>query len=423
MQEDVAPEFQIVPAPVAEHERASVLDFLRGIALLGILTVNIVIFANPGTGLGLGDSTITPDRLTLFFITWFAQAKFYSLFSFLFGIGFAVQMRNAEHGDENTTIRFIRRSITLAVFGILHIVFLWVGDILLTYAVIGLLLLAFKNVSDKALKWWIGGLIGFPTLLILGVTLLIVLFRLIPAVEAGCVKMETEILDGMLKAENDEIANLQNQTYREAMKSRLIHFLLQIIALATAMPAILAMFLSGLMVGRRKIPMNPMEHLPLIRRMAFWGLLIGVLASGFVAFTILWAPFLTAIPVMFYNNNFAGPVLGLGYAATLTLIYLRTGPSWWNKPIAAAGRMALTNYLTQSVVNTFLFAGFGFGLGGQIGPFGLIGIVIVIYSCQLVISTVWLHFFQFGPMEWLWRAITYWKWPSMLSNTKHTQTI
>ena len=117
---------------------------------------------------------------------------------------------------------------------------------------------------------------------------------------------------------------------------------------------------------------------------------------------------------MFFNNTLAGPLLGLGYAATVSLVYIRTGPALWTKPFAAAGRMALTNYLSQSLICTLIFAGYAGGMVGQVSPLGLLGVTIAIYSCQLIVSMIWLTFFRFGPMEWLWRTITYGSWQPMM---------
>lgn len=414
LDEATPPPLPVATTPVVDTERAMLLDVLRGIALFGILTINIYIFANPSWQMGLDNSTQGLDRAVEFGITWFVQAKFYSLFSFLFGVGFAVQMRNEQRGDSGFAGRYLRRTLALFCFGLAHVIFLWEGDILILYSLVGLLLLAFRNVSDKALKRWILGLIGIPSLLVLAVFLLIVLLRLVPGVDVKFSEAEREAVAGMAKEAEKAILEAQSATYVQALGHRLIQYLLYSIVMATVSPVILGLFLIGLLVGRRRIPQNPAEHLPLIRRTAIIGMTFGLLLSGFVAVATLLFPLITAFPALFINNMLAGPLLGLGYAATISLIYMRTGPALWTKPFAAAGRMPLTNYLSQSLICTLIFAGYAGGMVGQVSPTGLLGIAIAIYSCQLVISMIWLTYFRFGPMEWLWRTITYGKRQPML---------
>jgi uncharacterized protein len=403
-----------VIGPVADGERYVLLDLLRGFALFGILLINIGFFAGTDERMGLGDPTLTTDRAVQFLIVWLVQAKFYSLFSFLFGAGFAVMTRNADREGPAFNARFLRRSFALLGFGLGHVVFLWEGDILVAYALIGLLLLAFRDVSDAWLKRWVVGLLGLPFLLAVAAFLLVALLRLIPGVDRAFVKMEVEILAELARESAQALEAARNSNYGEAMAARLIKYVMQFVMLVLVAPILLAMFLAGFYVGRRRLPADPAAHRPFLRRAARSCAPAGLLLSLFVAVAFLWFPFFTALPVMFFNITLAGPLLGMGYAAILALIFVRTGPAWWTKPIAAAGRMALTNYLSQSLVNTLIFAGYAGGWIGYVSPLGLIGFAAVIYGCQLVISPIWLSFFHFGPMEWLWRAITYKTWPPML---------
>ena len=403
-----------VTAPVADGERYVLLDFLRGFALFGILLINITIFGNTDELMGLGESDLTPDRITEFLILWLVQAKFYSLFSLLFGVGFAVMMRNADREGPAFNARFLRRSFALLGFGLCHVVFLWEGDILVTYSLVGLLLLAFRIVSDKALKRWVVGLLGIPFLLVLAGFLLIVLVRVIPDVERALGKMEGEVIPQIVAEQARALEKARSSNYFEAMGTRLLKYTMYVGMMVVVGPIILAMFLIGLIAGRRRIPADPAAHRPLLRKTALICVPAGLALGLFVAVAFLWFKPFTALPTMFFNVTLAGPLLGLGYAATIALIYAKTGPALWTKPIAAAGRMALTNYLSQSLVNTIIFAGYAGGRIGYVSPLGLVGVAAAIYGCQLVISPIWLSFFHFGPMEWLWRAITYKTFPPML---------
>jgi uncharacterized protein len=173
---------------------------------------------------------------------------------------------------------------------------------------------------------------------------------------------------------------------------------------------VLAMMLLGIYAGKRRIFEDIPGKLPLVRKIWLWGLIFGLIGNGLYVYFGQQAS--RAMPsaaniLSTFGQTFGAPALALFYMATLTLLAERT--VWRRRlaPFANAGRMALTNYLLQSVVCTILFYGYGLGLYAKIGIAGSIVLTIAIFAAQVALSTWWLGRFRFGPMEWLWRTLTY----------------
>jgi uncharacterized protein len=170
------------------------------------------------------------------------------------------------------------------------------------------------------------------------------------------------------------------------------------------------MMLLGLYAGKRRIFANLPEHLPFIRKLWLWSLAIGLVGNflyvyfGAQSARTMPSP---ALMISLAGQTFGAPALAIFYMSSLVLLFQR--PTWQRvlSPLAAVGRMALTNYLLQSIICTLLFYGYGLGLYDEVGPAGGILLAIVIYTFQVLWSNWWLRRFQFGPMEWLWRTLTY----------------
>ena len=400
------------PAPVTVKERIAILDLLRGFALFGILLINMTFFKAPGGPQGIG---ITPDPLgwfTTLSLIFLAESKFFTLFSLLFGLGFAIQLMRAEGSPGDFTRRFSRRLVILALFGLAHILFLWEGDILLLYALVGSLLFAFRQSKETTLRRWVFWLWLIPTLLFLfGFTALQVA-RQLPTTGPQLAEADLAFTQFFITLRADTVERYQAASYGETITLRLENYSQTIPVLISRIPTVLGMFLLGLYIGKRGILANITEHLALLRGVQRWGLLIGLMGSLVITIAFALLPSISALAVFFFNQTF-GPILALGYAATLIL--LARQPRWHQRltPLAAAGRMALTNYLMQSVICTLIFNGYGLGLVGQVSaPLGVL-LAIVIYTLQIMVSQWWLQRFQYGPLEWLWRSLTYGKLQSM----------
>ena len=172
-------------------------------------------------------------------------------------------------------------------------------------------------------------------------------------------------------------------------------------------PTVLAMFVLGLAAGRRHLARQAAGHLALLRRVRSWGLVIGLPVAALSATGASLLPTLSALMCLWVNGTVAGPLLALAYGSGIALLWHRPGWQRFLRPLAAMGRMALTNYLLQSVIATLLFYGYGLGLAWRVSPSLALVIAAVILAGQVLISGWWMRRYRFGPAEWLWRTLTY----------------
>ncbi|CPI56070.1 Predicted membrane protein [Bordetella pertussis] len=360
-------------------QRLAHLDALRGFALFGILVVNIGVFASVYYGTGLPDPAFSRplDQWVNVLVAVLFESKFYLLFSFLFGYSFTLQIDAAQRAGAAFAPRFLRRLAGLAVLGLAHAVLLYHGDILLTYAVLGALLLALRRTApERALRWacWLALLAG------LGWLALGVLSLMTPQDPAT-----------LALTQEDALAALQ--AYRGTIGTtiaRHIHDLTHgvwMVVLLVQGPFVLAMFLAGLALGRRHALADPLAHPRLLR--AVLAVVIG-----------LGAGMLTA------------PLLSASYAAALLLAMRRPAGARLARWLAPAGRMALTNYLLQSLVCAVLFTAWGLRWVGTLAPLSVLGLAVLVFALQLPWSAWWLRRHAYGPVEWLLRALTLARWPA-----------
>lgn len=388
-------------------ERIDALDSTRGFALVGILFVNMLVFATPGTLPFLTVGQPPEDRLLLAAIMVFIESKFFSLFSLLFGMGFGLQWLKAEHKGTAFVPFFRRRLFFLGIFGLLHILLLWEGDILLLYALVGLLLIPFRNAQPKTLRRWIIGLIGVPVVLYSVVFVGLLIARSLPDVGAEIARADVEIVQRFNEAAQTTSATYDTGSYGELLSLRLGSAIGTAFLLTTRVPTVLAMFLVGLYCGKTGILTNLAQHIPLLRRVRLIGLTVGLSISLAIGIATLIAPPTVTFIAAFFNQALAGPLLGLGYGAAFVLFALNPASRPLTRPLAAYGRMALTNYLLQSVIATTLFYGYGGALIGDVTRWGAMGIAVAIHVFLIILSMVWLRTFRYGPMEWLWRTLSY----------------
>lgn len=395
-------------APVEGSSRIAELDILRGFAILGIALVNIYFFAWPL------DVVINPewsrpvDRITAWAVDFFVSGKFYTLFSLLFGIGFGIQIARLRERGLSVGRWFVRRMIVLLVFGILHVALLWYGDILSTYALLGLVLLLFRNseppqIMKFAILFWLT-----PIVFVFAAFLLFAISSAIPAVQEEFSR-QAEI-DRIAVEESIDLAieRYRSPEWRTVARQRFADFVRSEKLGLLGLPTVLAMFLAGLWLVRRRIVFELAARREWLRGVLIAGLVIGVPANLFaVVAAEIGDPnelsLATALSVVFHLIG--GPALCFAYASGIVLLV--GGGSRRLHRLAPVGRTALTNYLLQSVVLALLFYGYGLGWFGRIYPLQMAGIVFVLYAAQVVASTAWLRRFRYGPAEWLWRAGTY----------------
>ncbi|MDW8106917.1 MAG: DUF418 domain-containing protein [Armatimonadota bacterium] len=398
------------PTPVAEPERIRALDALRGIALLGILMVNMAAFK------GLSTLELLPrpeslrtvaDQVAFWVIQSFFFTKFYPIFALLFGLGFALQMeRLTARGAESTKI-MRRRLIVLLLIGLIHGLFIWTGDVLLLYALCGIVLLALRGLRPRSALIAAAALWGLQFLCCFSCGALTVWWAL-----AGG-ELATGQANFFVAVEAEARTAYAQPSYWVAQQFRFREWLWMLANALFMLPNVLTMFLFGLYLGKVGAFAQLSEHQRLFGWLALVGLPVGLAANAYCGYSILqavrtnnellsygWVMVLIAV----------GPVLAVGYVGAFAWLWqVWSGLEQLLAPVAAAGRMALTNYLTQSVVCTLLFYGYGFGLHDKVGIAQGIGLTVLIWLVQVGFSTLWLARFQYGPMEWVWRSLTYGK--------------
>ncbi|MBG6104342.1 uncharacterized protein IW249_004756 [Micromonospora vinacea] len=374
------------PSPGNTLARISAVDALRGSALLLILLVNISFFSS-GYDFHLVDDPTrgTLDLLISGAVELLFAMKAYLLFAFLFGYSFTLQLDSAARRGAAFRPAFLRRLTGLFVLGVLHAVLLFHGDILTTYALLGLALFAVRRIEPRTALVAAAAIIGGIAVVVgiaavLGATL-------VPdeaaAVDAGA--RSTLALGGGL---GDVV--LEHLRSMPAM----------IGGLAVQGPLAFAAFLVGLAAGKHRLLAAVPAHEDLLRRCEKVGYPVGL--AGAVVFAVGGS---TANLTGLMVSIVTAPFLAAAYAATWLRLFTR-------RPrvadvFAPAGRMALTNYLAQSLVCVLVFTGVGWGLVGRTSPAQTLLIALVIVAVQLVASAWWLRRFRYGPVEWALRAWTH----------------
>jgi uncharacterized protein len=403
-------------SPLPVNERIATLDIVRGFALLGILIMNMPGFANSffieADGSHLWPGTL--DQRAELARDMLFSGKFNSMFSLLFGIGFTIQLgRLLERQPDRAVAIYTRRLLALLAFGVVHTVVFWNGDVLHIYALLGFALLFLRNVSNRVVYALIGACLLYPA--VSGTLRLLVISP--DMVAQQVLQMQAWEVSNNLAYGHGSFPVAALEHAREAvffytdplMFWGTLGFYVQ---MTTTM-------LIGFLVGRngwvRRIP----ELMPWVRRLQWWALGVGVVCA--LIFGILGefnrapGPSLAKIVV---SITYVLSRLGMMMFYVLTIVRLAQSPAWQKRfaPIAAAGRMPLTNYLLQTLIATTIFYGWGFGLWGKVGPAaGLLLAFAIFFVIQVPLSVWWLRRFQFGPMEWLWRLATYGHRPAMLS--------
>jgi uncharacterized protein len=393
--------------PISSSQRIAELDVLRGVALFGVLLMNFVGFAGPGVMATVEQLQALPtapiDNGAYFAVRWLVGDKANTMFATLFGLGFYLQMRNGE-GRPGFEARYARRLFWLLVFGWLNALLLWVWDILNLYALAGFALLAMRRwrtrsllmfgivaalYSDK-LQDWLNDLAGgvfADTSSLFG--------------DAGILERQAVALTGDYPA---LVQSMWHFTYLDWIAGGV---------LVAWLIYALGRFALGACIGRSGILDDIRGHLPLLRRIAAVCIPLGLaLALGSrLLESGAWAPSGSAAweTLGAVLRSPSALVLAAGYSAGIVVAYHSGLGRRMFGIFAPVGQMALTNYLVQGFLYGFVLFGVGPGLGlaGSIGTSAVILICVAFFALQIVFSRWWLSRYRFGPMEWLWRVLTY----------------
>lgn len=404
--------------PVKATDRILYLDILRGIAILFIFLANITylsgaFFYSETVAASFATAPLDHALEVLDFIL--VDGKFYSIFSILFGIGFVVQYNKVKKGNRSFVPFFSRRMLGLLLIGGIHLVFLWPGDILTIYALLGLLLIPFRNFENKRLLQWAAVLLLLPivhwcAMYFTGKFYPYYLFRFVSE-HAATLNLVTPETMGTPNPRYDPGAAIATTDFSQwfQMQTRLPAMRLGMVLMEGRLFKVLALFLIGIWAGRQILDQNILENRAFLKKVTIWGFAIGMPFSVMRA-VIEFGSFSGDILDFLYFTFYAFGVVPLacGYAAGIALIVISR--PYALKWFATVGRTALSNYLFQTVIAMFIFYGIGLGLTGQFGFSVILLIAVLIFMWQVAFSTVWLRYFRFGPIEWIWRQMTYGKW-------------
>ncbi len=396
-------------APVPPRERLVSLDVLRGFALCGVMIGNMVLYSGQWAHSGPPPELSTLDEIADWFLNIFVRSKAQTLLTLLFGFGFAVQLLRAQERGEPVMGLYVRRLAVLFVLGVLHVTFLWWGDVVWTYAVSGCGLLLFVRASNRSRLLWGLGLIFVPYLLVQ-----------IPEVRVAT-------LPGFLEpsefgAHTARMAEAMRRPDHSGLWWEHLRYALLWCSRIYVWYYFwtLGRFLLGYVAGKlRWFDNDGADHLPVFRTLAAWCGAIGVVTTTVEVLT--WLHLIPFFPkyglwgqLLWVAVNQIGLLaVTLAYVGIVVLLMQR--PVWRRilRVLAPAGRMPLTTYFAQSLVCTFIFYGWGLGWAGSVGIAGCLGLSLAIFAVQVALCHLWLRFFRFGPLEWLWRYAVYLKRPAM----------
>ncbi len=405
--------------PVKANERLVTLDLIRGVAVLGILFANITAFGHPEAAYfwpnALPGGATLGDKLVWFVQLVFVDHKFRGLFSLLFGAGIYLFMERAWARGSSRWLQF-RRLCWLLVFGAIHYFLIWPGDILGTYAAAGMMALPMMKWSDR--KQLRTGIVLYT----LGVLAMLATLGGAwvaannPSVAAHLDdKQRQQIATAERRTLEDvgkNVTFMRSASYPDYVAERVTkHWggFVQGLVIVPLMET-LGLVLIGMALYRRGFFSGAFD--PGKMRRNGWIALLGGL--GFTAVVALWPertgfPFFTTILVFNELGRLAQVPIALGLAAVLIAEGPRLAETGIGSRFAAAGRMAFSNYLGTSLLMLFVFQSWSLGLFGELHRLQLMLIVFAVWAGMLLWSKAWLARFRYGPLEWLWRSLTYWQ--------------
>ncbi|MCE3264094.1 MAG: putative rane protein [Pseudoduganella sp.] len=373
------------------------VDALRGFALLGILAVNIWAFADPYFAVGINNPRYAGalDLAVRFVAALLFETKFYLLFSFLFGYSFTLQMAAAERAGAAFRPRMQRRAFGLLVLGVLHGCFLFYGDILHLYGLLSFVLVTWAASQRAALR---------------GAAVLLLLSALMLAVLGAVVMLAPE---GMGADAEPALAKLAafHGDWRASLAYTMSEFPTTVALLLFAQgPSALAMFLLGRAAGRMQLFAHVDAFRHLLPRVLKVGLPVGLAGATLYAAASEYDPDGTMIMFATALSYLTAPFLTASYVAGLLMLFDSRFSARVVSALAPMGKIALTNYLMQSVVMALLFTGYGLRLCNELPPLAVMALVFAIYFAQMTLSAWWLKRHTYGPAEWLLRAVTNGRW-------------
>lgn len=394
--------------PTAQSDRLQVLDALRGFALFGILLANLYSFMGYNT-YNPADIIVLPilDRAVLFFIDWFVEGKFYGIFSILFGVGFVLQAERFRDSEANFSGFWYRRMIVLCCIGLLHMFMVWNGDILTLYSLMGMLLPLFYNLTDRILLRWIVVLLSMPLLVHL------LLFFTPEAQVWGAMRDFSMKLKTHWGFADKSLLEMRTSTsFNEVFSINVLQAIPRPMSylMSGRYFQVLGLFLIGVLLARHWLPRIRNYEVSVSRRAIGIGV-VGLFASlGYALIkSSIGTPFAISeiglLQAVIYHIG--STCMALGIAMLFISVWSSGRLKLVFHNLALLGRMALSNYLFQNVTAVLLFFGYGFALMRKL-PFAYLPLFALgILMTQWLFSRVWFSRFKQGPLEFIWRKLTY----------------
>ncbi len=386
--------------PTIPKERIEQIDILRGFALFGILLVNVFGYNSSFFDFS-GFYSIFEDSLnsTVYdIVIGFGADKFIFIFSFLFGIGFSIMYEKYHADEKHFQSLFLRRMLGLGIFGIIHITFFWAGDILLSYSLMGVILLFSRRLHSGLLLFLSVAIYFFPILYIA----LDTVFPMLPSALSSATEITMpEVINTYSNGTYVEIFNLRMNEYLAFRNINLIYYA----------PKVLSLFFLGYLFYKHKllerINSSQINFFFLFLILFSIGLLLNIFTDNIVSSLANsdTNPFSTAIYMGVFEV--ANVFLGFSYIILVLLLSKVLILKKILNPLKYVGRMALTNYLMQTVIFTTIMYSYGFGMFGSYEPWQLVILAVVVFVVRIMASSIWLRYFRFGPLEWIWRKFTY----------------
>jgi uncharacterized protein len=423
-------------SPVSQQERITILDSLRGIAILGILLMNIPGFALPDPV--IEDPSIlhefgTANFTTWYFIDWFMEGSQRALFSMLFGAGIILFITRQEKKTDGLwpVDYFFRRQLWLLVFGLFNaFILLWFWDILFQYACIGMIAFVFRRLSAKALI-----IVAVLCLLLQTARENVDAYRGRKMIYKGemIAKMDTTVtkltdqqkedlgamtgfkdkaspkekikqMEKNLKSVRGNYGGFYEYQSGRSFEGEVFYTYFGIWDILIFMFLGMAFFKSGILIGQASSKV-------------YWGLFIGGLGLGLTLSYFRLQPLIDykfnrfdiTKNVLFAFYEISRTFRAIGIFGLIMLLYKSGWFKWLFALMRPVGQMAFTNYLMQSLLVGLFFYGIGLGYYGKLQRFEIYYVVAATWALQIIWSHIWLRYFRFGPLEWAWRSLTYWK--------------
>jgi len=386
--------------PTDPKKRITQIDILRGFALFGVLLVNVFGYNSSFFDFsGFYKAFEAPLNSRIYnLVVGFAADKFIFIFSFLFGVGFSIMYLKYKVDEKHFFRLYMRRMLALMMFGIIHITFFWAGDILLSYSLMGIVLLFSRKLRSGLLLFLSIFIYFFPIIYI--------------ALQSIYINLP-DALSPVTDIKMPEVISIYSGgSYFDVFSLRLNEFFaFRNINLIYYAPKVLSLFIFGYLFFKHRF----LEKINSARTkyfILFLVLFIIGIASTIFTDDIVNAlgnaetnPFYLAIYMGIFEitNIF----LGLSYILLVLILSQVQGFSSILNPLKYIGRTALTNYMMQSVTFTTIMYSYGFGKFGSFQPWQLVIFAVVVFAIQIIISKLWLQRFRFGPLEWVWRKLTY----------------